>query len=790
MSDGMKKSCELLELNKILNLLSEKTSCDDSKKLIKKIIPSTDLKTVNKLLKETSDAHMLIARFGVPSFSGLSNIKTSVKKAAAGATLTTLDLIKIADNIHVFNFIKNFKEQFETLKTALDAQFSCVISNKYLENRIKTCIVSEDEIADEASSELLTIRRKINRNSDSIRDQLERMLRSTNIQKYLQENIITVKSERFVLPVRTEFRKEVSGLVHETSASGATVFIEPAAVVELNNEIKILRQKEKNEIEKILKNLSKEVSNFADNISKSYDACVNLDVIFSKALLAHDMKAVLPKVNSNGKIMLKKARHPLVEAKKVVPTNISLGETFDSLVITGPNTGGKTVILKTVGLFVLMAMCGLMLPTSEESEISIFDYILVDIGDEQSIEQSLSTFSSHMINMVEILSVANKNSLILLDELGAGTDPVEGAALAIAIIETLKEKGCKIISTTHYSELKEYAFVSENVENGSCEFDVKTLKPKYNLLLGIPGSSNAFAIAKRLGLPSFVIKKAQKFINGETKDFENVVKKLERTRKNLEKELLDVKKMKQQLIYDLNFVEKEKEILKNDKKNELNKVRIKAENILSSAKSMAKELIGEIKNIKKLNLNNDDSVRRLKSKLNKIDEIIDPVETHEKSNYKLPRKLKLGDEVLIFDIDKKGTVLEISSDEKMITVQAGIIKTRLPIDNLRLLSEKKFQNKSHTIGEIQTPKRNKLTPVSTEIDVRGKTVLEATLDLDKFIDNAVLSKINTLTIIHGKGSGVLRSEIAKYLKKKPNVKTFRLGTFGEGESGVTIAELK
>ena len=480
----------------------------------------------------------------------------------------------------------------------------------------------------------------------------------------------------------------------------------------------------------------------------------------------------------------------MVESQKVVPTNISLGESFDSLIITGPNTGGKTVLLKTVGLFVLMTMCGLMIPASEESEISIFDHVLVDIGDEQSIEQSLSTFSSHIINIVEILSVANKNSLVLLDELGAGTDPVEGAALAIAIVETLKEKGCRIISTTHYAELKEYALVSDGVENASCEFDVKTLKPTYNLLMGIPGSSNAFAIAKRLGVPYFVIKKAQKLVNGETKDFENVLKQLELTRKNLEEERLNLQKMKQQLVSDLNFVEKEKEILKKRKQDELNKTKTKAENILYSAKIMAEELIEEIKNIKKLKLNNDDSVRKLNYELNKIDEIIDPVETPKNSNYKLPRKLKLGDEVLIFDIDKKGTVLEISSDEKLITVQAGIIKTRVPIDNIRLLSEKKSQNKSHISGVVKTSKRNKLVPVTREIDVRGKTALEATLELDKFIDSAVLSKVNTLTIIHGKGSGVLRSEIAKYLKKHPNVKVFRLGTFAEGESGVTIVDLK
>ena len=788
MSDGMKKSCELLELNKILNLLSEKTSCDDSKKLIKKIIPSTDLKTVNKLLKETSDAHMLIARFGVPSFSGLSNIKTSVKKAAAGATLTTLDLIKIADNIHVFNFIKNFKEQFETLKTALDTQFSCVISNKYLENRIKTCIVSEDEIADEASSELLTIRRKINRNSDSIRDQLERMLRSKNIQKYLQENIITVKSEHFVLPVRTEFRKEVSGLVHETSASGATVFIEPAAVVELNNEIKILRQKEKNEIEKILKNLSKEVSNFADNILKSYDACVNLDIIFAKALLAHDMKAVLPKVNSNGKIMLKKARHPLVEAKKVVPTNISLGETFDSLVITGPNTGGKTVILKTVGLFVLMAMCGLMLPTSEESEISIFDYILVDIGDEQSIEQSLSTFSSHMINMVEILSVANKNSLILLDELGAGTDPVEGAALAIAIIETLKEKGCKIISTTHYSELKEYAFVSENVENGSCEFDVKTLKPKYNLLLGIPGSSNAFAIASRLGISPEIIKSSKAKIDNGTRSFEGLIGKLEKQRIELEnkresteKKLAHAEKM---------YAEAEKMRAEFNKRieEETAKAQKKAAELTERARSSADYVFGQLQELQRKKDSEDfkkqlettrENVRKSLGMLSKEDALAEKIEVE----YVPPREFEVGDSVQLSDLGKKGEIVSIDGENVVVAIGSAKIKTKK--SKLRLVQQNNVSIKKNV---VQTPKKNSV--VKSEIDVRGCTCDEAIFMIDKFIDDAMLSSLSTLRVIHGKGTGALRKGLWDYFKHDSRISEYRMGTFGEGDAGVTVLTLK
>lgn len=789
MSAEMNKYYKNLELDKILSLLSEKTSCEASKLQAKSIVPSSNIEDVNALLKETSDAHMLIAKFKSPSFTGLNDVSLGVKKASSGATLSTKELLRIADNLHVFNLLESFKEQFLSLKTALDSRFNQVISNKYLENKIKSCIVSEDEIADNASPELSSIRRKIRRTSDSIREQLDKMLRSPNIQKFLQENIVTIKSERFVLPVRAEFRKEISGLVHETSSSGATVFIEPSCVVDANNEIKILRQKEKKEIEKILKSLSAEVAGFAENILNSYKMCVELDVIFAKAELAYSMKALQPKVNNEGKIMLKNARHPLIDKRKVVPTSISLGENFDTLVITGPNTGGKTVSLKTVGLFVLMTMCGLMIPVSEQSEISIFHHVLSDIGDEQSIEQSLSTFSSHMVNIIKILSLADANSLILLDELGAGTDPVEGAALAVAILETLKEKGCKILATSHYAELKAYAISTASVENACCDFDVTTLQPTYKLLIGMPGSSNAFAISKCLGLPKSVVEMAQKFISDENIKFENVVKNLESTRHNLEKEMAEVKKIKEKLSSELALVQKEKDFVKNWRESELKNAKTKSENIVSTARAMADELIDEIKKIKKLGLNNDDFVKKLKANLSKIDKIIDPVENRENVNYKLPRKLKVGDNVLIFDIDKKGTVLEVTSDGTSATVQAGLIKTIVPVNNLRLLNENSGNKKKYSSVGIRNV-RNKMEPITRELDVRGKTALEATLELDTFIDNAVLANVSILTIIHGKGTGVLRTEIAKYLKKHPNVKSFRLGTFGEGESGVTIVELK
>lgn len=789
MSVILNKYYKNLELDKILSLLAEKTSCETSRILAKSIIPSSNLDTVKLLLAETSDAHMLIARFNVPSFCGLCDITLATKKAVSGATLSIVELLKISRNLHVFNSLEKFKEQVSTIKTALDSRFEQVVPNKYLENRINSCIISEDEISDTASPELSSIRKKIRKTSEAIRSQLDKMLRSPNIQKFLQENIVTIKSERFVLPVRAEFRKEISGLVHETSSSGATVFIEPTGVVDANNEIKILRQNEKKEIEKILRELSSEVATFSENILNSYQICVELDVIFAKAELAYSMNAALPKVNDNGKISLKNARHPLIDKKNVVPTSISLGQNFSTLVITGPNTGGKTVLLKTVGLFAAMTMCGLMIPVSEFSEISVFDHILSDIGDEQSIEQSLSTFSSHMVNIIKILSVVNKNSLVLLDELGAGTDPIEGAALAIAILETLKKTGCKILATTHYAELKAYALATFNVENACCEFDVHSLKPTYNLLVGMPGNSNAFAISRRLGLQQHIIDVAQNFISDENLKFENVVKNLENIRQNLEKEKRDIEKIKEKLTSELNFVQKEKNFVKNWRDTELKKAKIKSENIVSTAKAMADDLIDEIKKIKKSGLNNNNFVGILKSNIDKINAAIDPVEQRKNENYTLPRKLKVGDNVLIFDIDKKGTILDIGANGTVITVQAGLIKTRVPIENIRLL-DKNINNKKK-IPSISTRNlRNKSKPLTRELDVRGKTALEATLELDSFIDNAVLANIGILTIIHGKGTGVLRTEIAKYLKKHPNVKTFRLGTFGEGESGVTIVELK
>ena len=531
-----------------------------------------------------------------------------------------------------------------------------------------------------------------------------------------------------------------------------------------------------------------EVGKFSESILNSYEVALELDIIFAKADLAYKMKATMPKVNNEGKIKLIKARHPLIEREKVVPIDIELGCSFDSLIITGPNTGGKTVTLKTVGLFTLMTMCGLMIPVAESSTISVFENVLADIGDEQSIEQSLSTFSSHIKNIIRILSTANDRSLVLLDELGAGTDPIEGAALAMAIIEHLKEKNTKLIATTHYAELKAYAISNNKVENACCEFDVSTLKPTYKLLIGVPGRSNAFAISEKLGISHSIIEKAKDFISKNDTIFEDVVKSLEDSRNNLEKERAKVAKIMREIEKEREKINLERKDLKVECEKEIEKAKQNAVKIVSTTRCIADGIISEIENLKKRKNVSDSEIRKLKSRLNKLEDNADPIQSRDNKDYVLPRKLKKGDIVLIFDIDKKGTVVDINEAANEVIVQAGIIKTRVPVENLRLLNEK-------TKRPILTSGRTKVTsradaPIKRELDLRGQTSLEAIIELDKFIDAAVLSGINQLSVIHGKGTGVLRREISKHLKTHPSVKSYRLGTFGEGESGVTIVELK
>ncbi len=783
-----------LELDKILQMLSDTARSADAKQIALEITPQSDFFEVQRLLDETEAAYIFIAKFGAPGFSGLQNVNNAVTRAAAGATLSAGELLKVAGTIKTVREITVWHEKCSGMSTALDNYFNSLYPNKYLEDRITNAILSETEISDNASPDLKEIRRKMHNLENKIREQLDSMIHSSHYSKFLREGIVTQRNGRFVIPVKNEHRGEVSGMVHDTSGSGATVFIEPQAVVDANNEIKVLQSKEKDEIERILSELSVMTGDFQETIKISFDAATQLDVIFAKAHLAYKMKASRPLLNADGEIYLKKARHPLIDSKKVVPVDINLGQDFDSLVITGANTGGKTVSIKTIGLLTAMAECGFMLPVSDNSKISVFKHILADIGDEQSIEQSLSTFSSHMTNIVNILNTADDESLVLIDELGAGTDPVEGAALAVSILENLRVKGAKIAATTHYSELKEYALKTDRVENGCCEFDVESLRPTYRLLIGMPGRSNALAIAGRLGIASGIIDFAKALISEENTKFEDAVDSLETARKQLEEK-------QQALLNEKEKIEKEKQkaeklLLDSEAKNqkEIERAKLEAERIVENARRAGNSLLLEIEQLKKEQAkqkNLDEIARKAKramrEQMDKIDDFSDSL--NDDGEYILPRPLKIGDRVKIQSLGNDGEVKAIDSKKNTVTVQSGFMKLKADIDDIRLLGEKKAESKQRaSVGLVGS---SKLTASSaSSIDLRGKTVEEAMLDLDTFIDSVLRSGLNEMTIIHGKGTGALRKGIHVYLRKHPNIRTFRVGTFGEGEEGVTIAEIK
>ena len=780
----MNKNHKSLELDKILDMLAEQTSFEDAKNLALSVEPSPYLFEVNELITETSDAHSLIARFGAPSFGNLHNINNSLRRAEAGAVLNPLELLRAAYMLQTIRSVAEWRDRSASVQTSLDMRFNALVPNKFLETKITSAIISEEEIADNASPTLFSIRKKIASVSSKIREHLDKIIHSSSMQKYLQESIVTIRSGRFVIPVKAEFRSAVAGLVHDTSASGATVFIEPMSVVEANNDIRILRSKEQAEIERILAELSAELSAYADSISQSYQMLTELNVIFAKAHLAYKMKASVPVMNDTGKINLKKARHPLIPQDKVVPTDIQLGIDFDTLVITGPNTGGKTVSLKTTGLLSLMAMCGLMIPAADNSELSVFENILSDIGDEQSIEQSLSTFSSHMVNIKSIIETANDKSLVLIDELGAGTDPVEGAALATAILEALRSKGAKIASTTHYAELKSYALDTPGVENACCEFDVATLRPTYKLLIGMPGRSNAFAISEKLGIPKYIVDRAKLLVSLEDSKFESVVQKLQETQSQLDEKIKETETLKLQIQNELEIARQKSERTEKDCQNQLELAKAQAENIIAKARSQVYGVLDELEAIRKKKEVSPEEKAKLRADIRKMEDAADPVQNRSDEEYELPRPLVSGDTVLIFDIDKKATVIEVGKDFAL--VQSGIIKTRVPLSNLRLLKKEKPKKQTSSVRTVYSNSKS----AATEIDVRGETAIDAIMAVDRAIDTAIMQKLHQITIIHGKGTGVLRKEIQNHLKKHPSVRTFRLGVFGEGDSGVTIAELK
>lgn len=781
-----------VELDKILKLLAEQTASEDASEQALALEPAVSTDEVRRRLQETDDAFVLMAKFGSPSFSGLKNVANPLRRAQAGGVLNLVDFLRIAGVLRTMRAISDWRRKSEGMKTTLDWRFESVVPNKYLEEKINAVVISEEEVADNASPELASIRRRIRAASSRVREQLDKMIRSAAYQKYLQDPIVTMRGGRYVVPVKAECRGEIPGLVHDTSSSGATVFVEPMGVVEANNEIRVLQSRENAEIERILAELSAEAGGFADLIIESYHAAVGLDLIFAKGQLAYKMKASMPKVNDTGRILLNQARHPLIDPKQVVPMNIELGTTFDTLVITGPNTGGKTVTLKTLGLLTLMAMCGLMLPVGDNSEISVFHQVLADIGDEQSIEQSLSTFSAHMTNIIQIIEQADERSLILLDELGAGTDPVEGAALAMAILEALRERHARVAATTHYAELKAYALQTAGVENGSCEFDVATLRPTYRLLIGVPGRSNAFAISSRLGLNQEIVDRARELVSGEDRRFEDVVQNLEQSRQKLEAERRQAQEQNAEARRISEEAREYRERLEREAAKEIEQARERAAQLVARTRAQADALLEELEEMKRQGAKSMTAEQRarMKAGMRDMESASDPVSRKEPETYVLPRPLKAGDDVLIFDIDKEGTVVETPApDDKKVLVQAGIIKTRVPVENLRLLEQKTQNRKARRSGTRNVPKRSD-APVMTEVDVRGEDSIEAVMSVDRAIDSALLSGIHQLTIIHGKGTGVLRTAVQQHLRRHPSVRTYRLGVFGEGESGVTIVELK
>ncbi|MGI6255787.1 MAG: endonuclease MutS2 [Acutalibacter sp.] len=784
----MDKHYRALELDKVLEMVAQECSSGDGAQLARELTPVHTAAEAQWLLQETDAAFVAMAKFGAPSFYGMKNVTNPLRRAQAGGGLGLRELLDIGGTLRTIRGLTQWWGKSENVRTALTGRFEVLAPNKYLEEKIFACIVNEEEVADNASPALANIRRKIRAASQRVREQLDKLIRSPGHQKHLQESIVTQRGGRYVVPVKAEFRGEVPGLVHDTSSSGATVFIEPMSVVELNNEIRVLRSDEQDEISRILLELSGEAGSFADSIIDSYKYAVELDLIFAKAQVAYKMKAVVPQVGEDGKIVLHAARHPLIDKNKVVPTDITLGVNFDTLIITGPNTGGKTVALKTIGLLTLMAMCGLMLPVGEGSRVSVFRHILADIGDEQSIEQSLSTFSSHMVNIIKIFEVADNSSLILLDELGAGTDPVEGAALAEAIIQELRGRGVRLACTTHYAELKAYAIQTTGVENGSCEFDVATLRPTYRLLIGVPGKSNAFAISQRLGMSQRIVDRARELVSQESNAFEQVVGRLEEDRRRMEDEFQRLRESAEKAQQNAQEAQRLKEEAEAQAKKEVERARQEASLIVQKTRQRADALVNELEELRrqKNKALSAEQKARLRSGMKELEGAADPVHRRQDDNYKLPRPLQVGDDVLIYDIDKDATVLELPKDGTVL-VQAGIIKTRVPLENLRLMSKRQMKKKNPG----RTVTKNVSTPEgATSLDLRGQTVEEALMEVDSFLDRASRMHVSQVTIIHGKGTGALRAAVQQHLRRCSQVKSFRLGTYGEGESGVTIAELK
>lgn len=791
------KVLHTLEYNKILDQLTEYAFSADARSRCQKLRPITDRAQIEQLQQQTSDALSRLFKYGSLSFSGVTDIRDSLKRLEIGGALSAIELLRVCSLLESAKRAKAFarsQEDNDQPDDSLTGLFAGIEPLTPLCDEIRRCILSEDEIADDASSTLHSIRRSMRGMNDKIRAQMNSMISNTTTRSYLQDTVITMRDGRYCLPVKAEAKSLVPGMIHDQSSTGSTLFIEPMAVVNLNNEYKELQLREQEEIEVILAGLSNLTASYATQLLADYELLTELDFIFARAAFAQTYNGVAPLFNDDGRIHIRKGRHPLLDPKKVVPIDVRLGEDFRLLIVTGPNTGGKTVSLKTVGLLTLMGQSGLHIPASERSELGIFDEVFADIGDEQSIEQSLSTFSSHMVNIIRILEQVNDRSLVLFDELCAGTDPTEGAALAISILSKLHLYGARIMATTHYSELKVYALSTPGVENACCEFDVATLSPTYRLLIGIPGKSNAFAISEKLGLPTDLITDAKGRISKSEGDFEDLIADLEKSRSTIEREQLEINQYKAEIESLKEKLEQKQERLDSSRDKILREANEQAYNILKEAKDVADETIRNFNKYGKAGAPVSEMEKertRLRGKMDKAAQKMSEQKKASVPNHNVPKKLRIGDSVKVISMNLKGTVHSLPNAKGDLYVQMGILRSLVNINDLILLEEdaapgtKKFQKTS--AGKI---KMSKSASVSTEINLIGKTTDEAIPLLDKYLDDAYLAHLPSVRIVHGKGTGALRNAVQAHLKRLKYVKSFHLGEFGEGDAGVTIAEFK
>ena len=818
------KALKTLEYNKIIEMLCERATCGPGRKRCEALLPSDEIDTIRRMQTETAAALSRLFKKGSPSFGNADDLGASLKRLEIGSALTQHELLQIASLLENAGRAKAYGQHDDDAKDCLDPVFSSLEAVPMLSGKIRRCLISEDEISSDASPELAKIRRNIRLNGERIRSQLQEML-SGSMRTYLQDAVVTIRDGRYCLPVKAEYRSQVTGMIHDQSSTGATIFIEPMAVVRLNNDIRALEIKEAREIEKILAELSAETAVYIEPIRWDMENLIELDFIFARAKLAMDMNATEPVFNTDGRIVLRSARHPLIDKKKVVPIDIRLGDSFDLLIVTGPNTGGKTVSLKTIGLLTLMGQSGLHIPTLDRSELAVFSEVYADIGDEQSIEQSLSTFSSHMTNTVSFLEKADRDSLVLFDELGAGTDPTEGAALAIAILSFLHRQGIRTMATTHYSELKIFALRTPGVENASCEFDVATLRPTYRLLIGVPGKSNAFAISKRLGLPDHIIDEARTQISEQDASFEDVLTSLEQRRVELDEQNRELEQQREALRDERREFQAEREKAGRSKDKIIRDANEEARRILQEAKEYADQTIHDFRKMSR-QAGGMDTMERKRTELRKKMEKMgssSQVRPAQRSGRK-PKagELKPGDGVKVLSLNLKGIVASMPDAKGNLFVRMGIMRSKVNIDDLELLNEPDIlEEGSSGKGAFNTPisryradgtdrganrphsgnsrarkgssgssvRMEKAMSAETEINLLGMRVDEACAELDKFIDDAVIAHIDTVRIIHGKGTGKLREGVHAYLRSNRSVKSFHLAEYGQGDAGVTIAEL-